>query len=209
MSKKIIVIGREFGSGGHELGERLAEELGIPFYDKELVTQASEQLGLGEEEVADVDETALSDLAAAYLSKCRARLMAHRDYEHFSTIEDDVLPDKVYLQQAALIRTIAAKGPCVIVGRCANFILRERKDVLSVFIHAECQSRIKRIAKRSVMTEAEAERTMEAVDRQRKRYFEKHTGKVWGDAENYHLLLNTGLLNIEDAVRVLKILCSD
>ena len=209
MSKRIIVIGREFGSGGHELGQRLAEELGIPFYDKELVAQASKSLEIDEMQAADIDETAISDLAAAYLSRCRTVLTAHRDYDRLSIGEDGILSNRMYQQQQYLIRTIAAKGSCVIVGRCADFILRDRRDVLSVFIHADRQSRISRIAARSVMSTAEAERTMDAVDKQRRHYYEKHTGRTWGDAESYHILLNASLLDMEESVHVLKALCSD
>lgn len=205
MSKKIIVIGREFGSGGRELGERLATELNISFYDKELVTQVSQQMEINEGSAVNLDEQALSDMAAAYLSRRNCARQTRQNT--FLPGDSELLTDKMYLQQKDLILKIIGMGPCVIVGRCADYILRDHEDVLSVFIHADKASRIQRVEKRSGMSYHEAKTAVKEVDKQRESYYEQHTGQKWGHAENYHILLNTSRLDMEDAIRILKSLC--
>lgn len=198
MNKKIIVIGRQYGSGGHELGEWLAKELGIPLYDRELAEAVSEKLNMSEEDVEAMDEHALSELVLAY--------QAHRKYRQprGSYGKDTIVTDQVFNQQSAAIRGLAQQGACVIVGRCADYILRERKDVLSVFVRAGKEDRRKRLMNLYDLTESQAEGAIKKNDKSRRRYYEQHTGKKWGAARNYHLVLNMSALTMEDAVELLK-----
>lgn len=203
MSKRIVVIGREFGSGGHEIGEQLSKALGIPLYDKELVWKAAESLGMDDREAVVQDERALSEFVVAY--------MARRNYEHLysSPLQCEDTPDKMFFQQRKIIRNLANEGPCVIVGRCADEVLRERRDVLSVFIRADRKDRIDRVMRRCNLSAAEAEKLIQKTDRSRKHYYHQHTERDWGSAENYHLVLNASCLCEDEIVKLLCAVCEE
>lgn len=197
---KIITISRQFGSGGHEIGEKLSERLGIPLYDNQLVTMAAEKLGYTEESVGRADESALNAFITSY-SK------APISYASFINTASYMpsLDMKVYQKQTEIILSLAEKGSCVIVGRCADYILRDKYDCINVFICAEKADRIKRIAKRYDLTEKKAWDRIRKTDRDRKFYYETYTGLEWGSIYSHQALLNASLLGIDKIVDLLEL----
>ena len=197
---KIITISRQFGSGGHEIGEKLADRLGIPLYDNQLVSMAAEELGYTEESVGRADESALNSFITAYSS-------VPVSYASFINTASYMpsLDMKVYQKQSEIIFALAEKGPCVIVGRCADYILRDKVDCINVFICAEKADRIKRIAERYNLTEKKAADRIRKTDRERKFYYETYTGLEWGSIYSHQALLNASLLGIDKIVDLLEL----
>ena len=197
---KIITISRQFGSGGHEIGEKLADRLGIPLYDNQLVCMAAEELGYTEESVGRADESALNSFITAYSS-------VPVSYASFINTASYMpsLDMKVYQKQSEIIFALAEKGPCVIVGRCADYILRDKVDCINVFICAEKADRIKRIAERYNLTEKKAADRIRKTDRERKFYYETYTGLEWGSIYSHQALLNASLLGIDKIVDLLEL----
>ncbi|MBP3706485.1 MAG: cytidylate kinase-like family protein [Clostridia bacterium] len=191
--KKIITIGREFGSGGREFGRRLAEELGIEYYDKEIITGISEHTSLSEEYVKQVIEHIPHNLYPITVGRS------------FTYVEDNVFKQiqSVYKAQSTIISSMAEKSDCVIVGRCADYILKDLKPY-RVFVYADIKSRITRCRERSEQTEhftdKQLKRRILKIDKNRARYYEFYTGNKWGDKRNYDLCLNTTDTVIKDAV---------
>ena len=198
---KIITIGRQFGSGGHEIGNMLATRLDIPLYDNNLVRMAAEKLDIREETARAVDETTLNSFLTGYV-------IAPMEYRDSIRSEEYTQPlnEQVYELQAEIIRKLSGRGPCVIVGRCAGYILRDHPDCLDVFICADPEDRIKRIADRYDMSEKKAADKIKRIDRERKYYYESHTGLEWGDALSHQVLLNVSRLGMERAVDVLEMM---
>lgn len=197
---KIITLSRQFGSGGHEIGEKLAARLNIPLYDHRLVSMAAQELGYTEESVERADESALNSFIAAYS-------VAPMSYSNFISTASYMpsLDMKVYQKQTEIIRTLAGKGPCVIVGRCADYILRDKFNCIDVFICAEKGDRIKRIAERYDLTERKAAERIRKTDRERKFYYETYTGLEWGSIYSHQALLNASLLGIDKIVDLLEL----
>ena len=193
--KPIITIGREYGSGGREIGIRLAEELQIPFYDKELITLVAESGGLDPAFVAKNEEG-----SHAVEKKGLGRIsFASFNYQpSFS--------DSIFLHQCSAIRKLAAEGPCVIVGRCADFVLREQGSI-NVFIAAGMAGKIAR--KRAVapeneaFTDAQMEKTITRINNARQNYYEHYTGQKWGSSASYHLCVHSDLVGVEGAVKTI------
>lgn len=194
MSNLIITIGRQFGSGGREIGMRLAKELGIDFYDRKLITQAAKKSGFSEELFEMMDKRATNSLLYS-LSMFGG-----------SGVNGMSLTDQLYLTQANLIREFADKGSCVIVGRCADHILREYPNRFDFFISAPIETRLARI-KASPDREFEGNKnpqiTLEKMDKQRATYYNYYTGKVWGKADHYDLCINAGRVGIDNSVEAL------
>lgn len=198
---KIITIGRQFGSGGHEIGNILATRLDIPLYDNNLVRMAAEKLDIREETARAVDETTLNSFLTGYV----IGLMEYRD----SIRSDEYtqpLNEQVYELQSEIIRKLSRRGPCVIVGRCAGYILKDDPGCLDVFICADLDERIRRIAGRYDMSEKKAADKIKRIDRERKYYYESHTGLEWGSALSHQILLNAGRLGIEGTADVLELM---
>ena len=196
MSNKVIVtIGREFGSGGHEVGKRLAAALGIKFYDNEFIRLAVQKTGFHEDYVKSNEEKA-PDFAASAL---------------FSGIElyQPSRYDKIHSEEYQLIREIAAEDSCVIVGRAADYILRDQSHV-SVFLFAPIEDRIKRKMallsgeEAKKMTPAQMEKIVKQMDKQRRRYYEYYTDTRWGERDSYDLLINTSRAGIDGAVKIIR-----
>ncbi len=200
--KKIITIGREFGSGGRELGRRLAEELGFDYYDKEIVAEISEKTALSEGYVKSVVECKPHQLYPITIGKSIAYV---GDYQ-FSQIQS------VYKAQDAIIKELASKSNCVIVGRCADYILREYNPY-RIFVYAELESRIRRCMERATegenLSEKEMKRYIKDIDKGRAKYYDFYTEQKWGDKENYDLMLNTTGKNIKELVPGLAKLLKD
>lgn len=181
---RIITIGREFGSGGRELGRRLAEELGIEYYDREILAQIAKRTSLAEEYIQNVVERQPHSLLPITIGRS------------FAYVEDYAFKQAqaVYQAQSKIIRELAEKSDCVIIGRCADYILRDQKP-LRIFVYADLESRIARCMDRrregENLTEKEMKKQIQAIDKNRARYYEFYTGTKWGDKLNYDLCINT------------------
>lgn len=186
MKKVIITIGREFGSGGREIGIKLSEKLGIPFYDKELIVHTAEKSNLEQSIIERYDE---QHAFPAFSSS------------NIFDIYQMPMSDRVYIAQADVIRDIASKGSCIIVGRCANFILADDPNCFSVFIQAPMKDKVNR--KRPLLegkTDSEIESHIRKIDKKRAKYFTYYTDLTWGGAATYDLCINSSLLGIDKTV---------
>lgn len=190
MKPVIITIGRQFGSGGHELGEKLAAKLGIPFYDKELLTEAAKRCGLAEDMVKHLDEKPTSSFLYA-LS------IGSTGYNGDVTMP---LGNQVFLAMAQAIKDIADEGSCVIVGRCAEYVLADREELVSVFVHADKDARVKRIMEKRQLTEREASVLIQKTDKRRAGYHDFYCDDKWGAAATYDLTVNSAAFGIDAAV---------
>lgn len=181
---RIITIGREFGSGGRELGRRLAEELGIEYYDREILTEIAKHTSLAEAYIQNVVERQPHSLLPITIGRS------------FAYVEDYAFKQAqaVYQAQSEIIRDLADKSDCVIIGRCADYILRDRNP-MRIFVYADLESRIARCMARrgegEELSEKEMKKQIVAMDKNRARYYEFYTGIKWGDKLNYDLCVNT------------------
>ncbi len=196
---KIITIGRQFGSGGHEIGNMLATRLDIPLYDNNLVRMAAEKLDIREETARAVDETTLNSFLTGYV-------IAPMEYKESIRMDEYSQPlnEQVYELQSEIICKLTQRGPCVIVGRCAGYILREHSKCLDVFICADMKDRVQRIAKRYDLSEKKAVDKIKRIDRERKYYYESHTGLEWGSTLSHEILLNVSRLGMENTADLLE-----
>ena len=186
--KKIITISREFGSGGHELGKRLADELGIPCYDAEIIQEMVKETGFTPNYVKEAGEYA----PGSFLSSAFSNRL-------FGPTNEDILWEHQY----KVITELAQKGPCVIVGRCADYILQDKADCLKVFIHADMDFRALRIVEVYGEREQSPEDRLRDKDKRRAAYHRFYTDMKWGYAQNYHLTLNSGVLGIDQCVNII------
>lgn len=189
---KIITIGREFGSGGAEIARKLAKKLNIPCYDKDIIGKTAVETGLVEADVANREE---------YLSPARKIVSHFTLYNLYSNMTKD---DKIYYAQEKIIRKLADEGPCVIVGRCADYILRNRDDVLNVFIYCDFDKRVERV--KALGVEDNVEKFINEKDDQREDYYEFFTDMDWGEPHHYDICLNSGALGIDKCVDILSTL---
>ena len=195
MSKRIITISREFGAGGHTLGKKVAEALGIPFYDQEIIDRAVADTGFSPEFVKEAGE---------YASTTHRFLFNLILSHSVSTVPGGELSnyDKIYIAQARIIQELAEKSPCVIVGRCADYILRERDDCLNIFVHATDEYRKQRILEQYGEIEGKSiSERLEEKDKKRILYYRHYTDRDWGDVKNYHLTVNTAVIPVDKAVQ--------
>ena len=191
--KTIITIGREFGSGGHEIGFRLAEELGIPFYDKLLVSMVAEEGEFAQKYLEEMDEKVNIHIAPF--------LATRSNY----SVYNQPVSDKIFFRQAEIIRKLADEGACVIVGRCADYILEKHLDLLRVFLFGELKDRVARKEAMNLeIEESDMTKHVQNTDKKRSRYYRHYTGKVWGDRDNYDLCINTSVIGINETVELLK-----
>ena len=194
MEKKIITISREFGSGGRTVGRMVAEQLGIPFYDKELVEQVALESGFAPKFVEEHGEHSpgKSLLSYAFAPQGVPGVM-----NGLSTA------DFLWNIQCSVILQLAEKGPCVIVGRNADYILKDRPDTLHAYIHADMDFRADRIVRLYGESEKSPETRLQEKDKRRRVNYQHYTGRAWGQAQNYDICLNTGTLGIEQCVKIL------
>ena len=188
MEKKIITISREFGSGGRTIGRAVAEKLGIPFYDKELVDQVALESGFAPNFVEEHGEHAPGK---SILSYAFASHGVHGVMNGLSTA------DFLWNIQCNVILQLADKGPCVIVGRNADYILKDREDVLHVFIHADKEFRADRIVRLYGESEKSPESRLNEKDKRRKLNYQHYTGRNWGMSQNYDVCFNSGVLGVD------------
>lgn len=186
--KTVVTISRQHGSGGREVGRRLAEQLGIPFYDHQLIELAAKSSSL---EQADFENTELSGVGSLL-------------YDLAADVRQNLsVQDKIFLRQAEVIREVAEQGSCVIVGRCADYVLRNRPHVLRVFLYSDLESRKYRIEQIDRESEEIALEQIQKTDKLRSTYYQYYTGRRFGDAQNYDLCLNTSVLGVEECVRII------
>ena len=198
---KIITIGREFGSGGHEIGQKLADRLGIPLYDNRLVSMAAEELGVKTEDAERVDESSLNTFVTGYT-------VTPGMYTEFINAASYIpsFDTEVYRKQAEIIKSLAEKGPCVIVGRCADYVLKDRDDCINVFICADKADRKKRIMELYGLNERKAADRIRKTDKERRYYYEVHTGQDWGSIHSHQMLFNVSMLGIDRIVEILAMM---
>ena len=188
----IITIGRQFGSGGREIGQKVADALGIKLYDKEMLDRAAKESGLCEELFETHDEKPTN----SFLYSLVMDTYSLGGYGG-SAYTDMPINHKIFLAQFDAIKEIASEGPCVLVGRCADYALEGRDDVLSVFIHADMNTKVKRIAKIYNLSDTRAKDMIRKTDKKRASYYNYYTNKRWGSADSYDFSLNSGLLGID------------
>lgn len=189
--KLVITISREFGSGGREIGEIISAKLNIPFFDREIIIKAAEDSGLSEEYIEKEEQ------------KVSSGLLLSLSNGGYITEECRPLSDKIYVAQANAIKGYAENGSCVIVGRCADHILKDHSDCLNVFIHAGRNFKVDRIMEKYSLDKSAAERKIKESDKRRKSHYRYYTSKEWGNIENYHLCLNSGELGIEKTAEII------
>lgn len=197
-SNTIITIGRQYGSGGHDIGKQLAEELNVPFYDKALLERAAKDSGLCQEIFENHDEKPTNSFLYSLVMDTYS--LGYTT----SSFSEMPLNHKIFLAQFDAIKNIAKEGPCVIVGRCADYALAEFPNVVNVFLHADLQDRIVRIARRHDLTDAKAKDLIIKTDKRRASYYNYYTSKKWGDAAGYDLSLNTATLGIEGTIHMIR-----
>ena len=196
----IITIGRQLGSGGLEIGRLLAERLNLAFYDKELLTEAARHSGICPECFQQVDEQAKRTFGGVGIFGMRFPFVGDGNTSYNSMISGDNL---FLIQSETIVKLAENEQGAVFVGRCADYVLRHRDDVVSVFITANEADRVKRLCDRRVCTEAEARDMMKKVDKQRSAYYDYYASREWGVASSYDICLNSSLLGIEGTVEAI------
>lgn len=190
MKNRIITISRQFGSGGRTVGKETAAKLGIPCYDHELIEKIAEESGFAKEYIAERGE---------YASHGGWLASAFSDRDFYGRSNQDYL----WSVQRKVILELAGKESCVIVGRCADYILRDTADCLSVFIHADMSKRAERIVRQYGESADTPEKRLRDKDKRRAAYYQFYTDRKWGAVENYHIALDSGVLGIEKCVEIL------
>lgn len=198
MSDKIVIaIGREFGSGGHEIGMKLAEKLGVKCYDKELLELAAKQSGLCEELFENHDEKPTNSFLYSLVMDTYSLGYSANSYV------DMPINHKVFLAQFDSIKKLAENESCVIVGRCADYALEDNPNAISVFISAPMEARIKRIMRRDNLTEGKAADLIKRNDKRRASYYNYYSSKKWGEAKGYDLCLDSSKLGIDGTINAI------
>ncbi len=194
----IITIGRQYGSAGRQIGRALAKELGIACYDKELLDRAAKESGICQELFENHDEKPTSSFLYSLV-------MDTYSFGYSSAAFADMpINQKVFLAQFEAIKKIASEGPCVMIGRCADYALADFDNCLSVFVHADLQTRIRRIAALYDLTDAKAKDKILKTDKRRASYYNYYTSKRWGEASGYDLCIDSGKFGIDGSVEFLK-----
>ena len=196
MQKKIITIGREFGSGGRTIGKMLAQKLNLKYYDKELVKQISMETGFAPDYIEEHGEYAQGKSMLSYL-------FGYGNAAHPNSLNGMSTADFLWCMQRKVILDLAEGEPCVIVGRCSDYILRHREDALHVFIHASREKRAERVVKLYGESDVAIEKRLNDKDARRRVNYRHFTGGEWGDAQNYHILLDSGALGVETCVELI------
>ena len=195
--RTVITIGREFGSGGHEIGMKLAERLGIKCYDKELLEHAANDSGICKELFEHHDEKPTNSFLYSLV-------MDTYSFGYSSSgFSDMPMNHKIFLAQFDAIKKLAGEGPCVMVGRCADYALADWNDCFSIFVHADLDWRINRIASKHGKTPKEAKDMITKTDKSRASYYNYYTNKKWGAARSYNLCIDSGKLGIDYATEAI------
>ncbi|MBQ3037683.1 MAG: cytidylate kinase-like family protein [Clostridia bacterium] len=194
----IITIGRQYGSGGRELGQILAQKLGIEFYDEELVTMAAEKNNMHKDILKAVDEKATKSLLYTLVTGSDLRFI-HSPLQYEMPIND-----KLFITQSEIIKGLAEKGSCVIVGRCADYVLRDSKEhCIHLFVYADKEKRIDRISHKYDLPRDKAKDRINKIEKSRKSYYNYYSNRDWGNVSNYDMCINTGILGLEKSADLL------
>ena len=193
----IITIGRQFGSEGREIGEKVAERFGIKCYDKELITRAAKESGFCEEMILNHDERPTNSFLYNLV------LDTYSFGYNTSSFVDMPISHKVFLAQFDAIKKIASEGPCVIVGRCADYALADYPNVVNLFIYGEERAKIKHIMDIYNLSEDKAKDMMDKKDKQRQSYYNYYSSKKWGRADSYDLCINSSKLGVDGTVNLI------
>ena len=196
-TSSIITIGREFGSGGRQIGQEIANYFGIKCYDKELLEHAASDSGICKELFEHHDEKPTNSFLYSLVMDTYSFGYSSAGFNEMP------MNHKIFLAQFEAIKKLAGEGPCVMVGRCADYALADWKDCFSVFIHANMDARIRRIAQKYNLSDKKAKDTIVKTDKSRSSYYNYYTNKKWGDANSYHLCLDSGILGIENTAKVI------
>lgn len=187
MSIPVITIAREYGSGGRLIGERVAKNLGIPFYDKELILMVAKESGLSEDYIRRTEQIK----SASFL------------YNLYMTSQVLPMSDQIFIMQSKIIQDLAEKGPCVLIGRCADYVLRDMKNCMNVFIHAPLQERVHRALKEYGDKASNMEDYVRKQDKKRSAYYNYFSQNKWGYADFYHLAVNS-TMGIETTAKIIQ-----
>ncbi|MDR2616615.1 MAG: cytidylate kinase-like family protein [Endomicrobium sp.] len=191
MNKFVITISRQYGSGGLLIAEKLSKCLNIKYYDKNLLLIAAKKSGLKEEILEQFDE--------------KKRLFFLENLtEFYNNIKNLVLNDTIFQIQSDIIKALARKDSAIFVGRCADYVLRDMRNCVNIFIYANLQDRIKRISEKSNISEDEALKQINIRDEERSKYYKYYTGKVWKNIDSYDLSINSSILGINDTANVIS-----
>jgi cytidylate kinase len=198
---KIVTMERQFASGGNEIGRRLAKKLGIEIHDRTILAEAAKRLDIPAIYIADLEETAPGSIIFN-LSKTALGGVKNKNTKNLP------MSEKLFYEEKAIIEEIVQKGSCVIVGRCASYILKDNPDVLRVYVHADQEARIERaIKEEKLASKAEAEEMLKKTDKKRSSFFNTHTGLNWSDMQNYDICLDSAKLGIDTCVNMLASIC--
>lgn len=194
--KYIITFARRFGSGGRDVAKKTAEILDIPFYDKEIIAIAAKESGLSEKLFEGIDEKPTDSFLYSLVMGLQSGASTYCRYG------DVAGADNLFRIQAQVIREIADRGPCVIVGRCADYILRDYENLVSVFVHADIEKRIARVMEAYDLKESSAEDYINKTDKRRNSFYNFYTNRIWGSVDNYDLSIDTTRIGVEGAAEL-------
>lgn len=201
MAKKmntIITIGRQFGSAGREIGQKIAADFGIKCYDKELLDRAAKDSGMCQELFENHDEKPTNSFLYSLVMDTYSMGYSPAAYAEMP------LNHKIFLAQFNAIKDIANEGPCVLVGRCADYALADYKNRVSVFLYGNLDARIRRIASKYDLTDGKAKDLIHKTDKKRSSYYNYYTSKKWGEASSYDLCVNTSICGIDGTVKLIE-----
>lgn len=193
----IITVSREAYCGGDELAKTLAEKLGFKFYDREIISLASEKSGIHEDHFDSMEKKPTNSILYSVVMGMYSSRGA------YVKLDDVLTDDRIYKIQADIIRDMAKEGNCVFVGRCSDYILRERKNCINIFLHANTEDRVKRVIAEQNVSEAEAKKIISRADKKRRSYYNYYTNREWGNISNYQMTLNLSSLSEQNAVDII------
>ncbi|MBQ7822460.1 MAG: cytidylate kinase-like family protein [Clostridia bacterium] len=193
----VITIGRQYGSGGREIGKKISEILGIGYYDDELISLAAKNSGMHSDTLSDVDEKATNSLL--YTLAMGGSLFGG----NAAIAYEMPINDKLYIAQSEVIKDLAKREACVIIGRCADYVLKDYPSVINLFIYADLDKRAARVSARRGITESKARDIIIKTDKQRANYYNYYTSRKWGRIENYDLCIDSGRIGCDKAAEVI------
>ena len=200
MEEFVITISREYGSGGRYVGDLLAKELGIPFYDKEIIHMVAEKSGLSEGFIEKSDES----MPNTFLHNLKYSPYSPYSAQDAIAFYDIPVTDTVFLAQSSVIKELAARGSCVIVGRCADYILKDFERRVSIFIRGTLEDKIDRAVKYYGLSPEKAAERIRKIDKSRTNYYKYYTSRQWGSMGHFDLAINTSFTGVESAVEIIK-----
>jgi len=196
---RIVTIERQYATGGNEIGKKLAQQMGYQFHDHSILVVAAKRLGIPSAYIEDLEETAPGSII--FNLSQTALGGTQKDYNQLP------LAEKLFLEEKKIIEEFVEKGNCVIVGRCASSILRNRTDCLNVFVHADKEFRIRRAVEHEKVNEKDVESILKKNDKRRNNFYQTHTNWTWGDKEHFQLILDSGKIGIDNCVSLIKSIC--